>query len=296
MSSPRVSVIIPAYNAATWLAGTIRSVLGQEEQDLEVIVVNDGSTDDTAQVAALSGDPRVFVINKVNAGVSAARNTGIEKATGRYITFLDADDAMQERNLSLKTAALEAHGVEWVFGDLRLCDEALHPTGAIDHATDGDVVRTILMGNGVAVPAACSNLLALRSCFTHDIRFDEELSNAADQHIVVLLAIRHRYKRLPLALTDYRVLPGSMSRNIALYEKDHLLLFKKFRALGLLEDMALRRKCMAHAYWAIGGSWWVNAGDRKRALPYLLRAVTMRPALVWHKIADRIKQYRADHR
>ena len=147
-------------------------------------------------------------------------------------------------------------------------------------ATDGDVLRTILSGTVTAVPAPCSNLLARRKCFDGGLRFDERLSNAADQDIALGLARSFSYRHIPGTYTLYRVLPGSMSKNIALYQKDHLLLFRKARENGLLNDGAFRRLCMANAYWAIGGSWWINAGNKARALPFLLRAILLRPQLL----------------
>jgi glycosyltransferase involved in cell wall biosynthesis len=86
-----VSVVIPAYNAASVLPRAIESVLGQTSRPEEVIVVDDGSTDNTAQVATQYG-PSITYIRQDNAGASAARNRGIAEATGEWIAFLDSDD------------------------------------------------------------------------------------------------------------------------------------------------------------------------------------------------------------
>lgn len=287
MSAPLFSVIVPAWNASRFVADTVASVLAQTVQDLEVIVVNDGSTDDTAAVVRGIADARVHLVEQSNAGVSAARNKGITHARGTFIAFLDADDAMLPDNLARKHAFLLQQGVGWVYGDLAMCNGALQPTGRVLHGTDGDVVRTILLGLDTAVPAPCSNLLAHRSCFDGGLRFDEEFSNAADQEFAMRLAMHHRHAHLPEALTLYRVLPGSMSRNMALHQKDHLRLFAKARALGLLDDAAFRRRCMAQAYWNIGGSWWVNGRRRMKALPWLLRAVFLRPAILLRALGRR---------
>jgi len=279
MSVVQVSVIIPAYNAERWLAAAVRSVL-EQSRDLEIIVVNDGSTDGTLGIARSIGDPRIVIVDKANGGVSSARNAGIEMAKGAYIAFLDADDAMAPGNLAIKLGTLERSGVDWVFADLQPCDPELRPTGPVMKGTDDDVLRTILSGSGTAVPAPCSNFLARRKCFDGGLRFDERLSNAADQDIALRLASSFSYRHIPGAYTLYRVLPGSMSKNIALYQKDHLLLFAKARGSGLLNDGAFRRLCMANAYWAIGGSWWKNAGNVAKALPFLLRAIILRPGLL----------------
>lgn len=286
MADEKVSVIIPAYNAERWLKDCVDSILAQDHSDLEVIIVNDGSKDGTLMLARSFTDPRVRVADRTNGGVSAARNMGLDLATGNYITFLDADDAMLPDNLSKKLRWSIERDVPWVFGDLVMCDEQLRPTGEVQHATNGDVVNTILDGRAVAIPAPCSNLLARRSCFDRT-RFDPELSNAADQHIALRLASRYAYARLPEALTLYRVLPGSMSRNIALYERDHLMLFRKAEALGLMMDPGRRRSQLAAAYWSIAGSWWVNGREPMKALPWLLKSVMKDPGFVLGKLLHR---------
>lgn len=89
---PRISIIIPAWNIAPWIGQTLRSILSQTVDDFECIVIDDGSTDGTAQVVASVADPRIRCIRQPNAGVSAARNRGIAEAQGAFITFLDGDD------------------------------------------------------------------------------------------------------------------------------------------------------------------------------------------------------------
>src|SRR5712672_3062654 len=94
-SAPAVSVVIPAYNYAHYLPQAIDSVLSQTHSALEVIVVDDGSTDATPQVCTQYSDPRVRSIRQPNAGLSAARNTGIREARFPCVAFLDADDRWQ---------------------------------------------------------------------------------------------------------------------------------------------------------------------------------------------------------
>lgn len=113
-SRPLVSVIIPAYNAAGHLRSTIESVLAQTYSTFEVIVVDDGSSDDTFQVAqsAAAMDARVRVIRQANGGVGAARNAGIRAAHGRYIAPLDADDLWAPAKLERQVARMERAGTK----------------------------------------------------------------------------------------------------------------------------------------------------------------------------------------
>ena len=104
---PTVSVIIPAYNAARYLAETLASALGQTLADTEVIVVDDGSKDNTAQVA--QSFPAVRYVHQQNAGVSAARNTGAAHARGEFLAFLDSDDLWHPDKLRQQVEALRQH-------------------------------------------------------------------------------------------------------------------------------------------------------------------------------------------
>ncbi|HQW39555.1 MAG: glycosyltransferase [Flavobacteriales bacterium] len=280
MDIPLISVIIPAYNAERWIAEAVRSVQAQTEQSWELILVNDGSTDDTSTIARGIDDPRIKVIDKSNAGVSAARNTGLDNASGTYIAFLDADDAMlSPDSLRVKMNAIRAAKVDWVYSDIWQCDAEMRPV-LRETGTDGDVVRKILSGRGIGIPGISSNIMAHRNCFDAGIRFDVNLSNSADQDIALSLASAHTYTRVPEALNGYRVLSGSMSRNIALYQKDHLYLFAKAERNGLLKDRDFLRYAYANAYWAIGGSWWKKAGKPAKAIPWFVKALIRRPTLL----------------
>lgn len=104
---PTISVIIPVYNMAPWIQATLNSVLEQSFSDLECIVVDDGSTDDTAPIIQHINDPRLHYIHQARCGVSTARNTGISHATGDYITFLDGDDLWHQDFLTRMLEAIQ---------------------------------------------------------------------------------------------------------------------------------------------------------------------------------------------
>lgn len=99
MSAPFFSVVVPVYNRAETLRAALRSVLAQSEQDFEILVVDDGSTDDPKAVVDAIGDPRIHIIRQANGGGGAARNTGILRASGAYIAFLDSDDEFLPHHL-----------------------------------------------------------------------------------------------------------------------------------------------------------------------------------------------------
>ena len=103
----RISVVIPAYNRARRLPATLESAFRQGYDDLEVIVVDDGSVDDTREVVGTYGD-RVRYVYQPNAGAGAARNTGMRHATGELVAFLDSDDRWEDYKLSMQAAVLQA--------------------------------------------------------------------------------------------------------------------------------------------------------------------------------------------
>ena len=105
-----ISIITPAYNAASHLEAALNSVLAQTWSDWEWVIVNDGSTDGTAAFLDALDEPRIRVVHQANGGVSAARNVGLDLARGDYVTFLDADDVLPPDALEQRAAFLDAPG------------------------------------------------------------------------------------------------------------------------------------------------------------------------------------------
>ena len=108
--NPTVSVVIPVYNAEKYISDTLKSVLNQSYKEIEIIVVNDGSTDQTESIVKQNfNDPRIKLINQSNAGCSAAKNTGLKHATGEWIQYLDADDLLSPDKLEAQIRVLEGN-------------------------------------------------------------------------------------------------------------------------------------------------------------------------------------------
>lgn len=122
-ASPEVSVVIPTYNAPHFLLETVQTVLDQTFADFEVVIVNDGSTDDTAERLGplVERDRRVRVITQENAGIGAARNRGIDESRGKYVALLDHDDLWMPGKLAAQVSYLQSHphcvacSVNWAF-------------------------------------------------------------------------------------------------------------------------------------------------------------------------------------
>ena len=117
-AEPTVSVVIPAFNAEKTLRRTLDCVLNQTLSTLQVILVDDGSTDSTAAIAreAAANDPRLMVISRENLGISATRNAGLPLCKGKYIRFVDADDTLPANSMEKMVARAEQDGADLVIG------------------------------------------------------------------------------------------------------------------------------------------------------------------------------------
>ncbi len=124
--NPIVSIIIPVYNTEKYIAEAIESVLNQTFESWELLIINDGSTDDTAKILAIFEDERITILTQENKGVSVARNRGLALAKGEYITFLDADDALPSYALEKRVTYLERNiDVDIVHGKVSIRDRHL---------------------------------------------------------------------------------------------------------------------------------------------------------------------------
>lgn len=280
-NSQLVSIIIPAYNAEKYIEETIQSVIDQTYTNWELIIVVDGATDRTGEIVKkiAKTDDRIQYILKDNSGVSDTRNKGLEKASGEFIGFLDADDTWNNNNLEEKINLLNSEPeVMWVFSDMYLCDaEMANPTLA-PLGSDQNVLNSILLWEGEVVPGPCSNVLVRRSYLGEEIRFDEKFSTAADQDFTIQLAAKGgKGKRIPEPLWNYRVLSQSMSRNISVMEKDHIGVFLKAGANKLYESNRFRRKCFSNLYMILAGSWWTNGNNKFKAILFMVRSILLYP-------------------
>jgi glycosyltransferase involved in cell wall biosynthesis len=213
-----VSIIIPAYNASKYIGRTLDSACAQTYSNLEIIVVNDGSTDDTPGIvaAAMTSDSRIRIITTVNRGVAAARNVGIETAGGAYLAFLDADDLWHPTKIEKQVRALEAlpptwGGVYTLYYFINDSDEILRPGGS--RFERGYIyarhISAKFVGNGSA-------LLVRREVIDTIGGFDPSYAAAGiggceDLDFELRLSARYKIEAVPERLVGYRIYPGNMS-------------------------------------------------------------------------------------
>jgi glycosyltransferase involved in cell wall biosynthesis len=123
VTSPRVSVVIPCHNAARWIGETIRSAASQTGVTLEIIVIDDGSTDDTVEQARIAGGERIQIIRQDNGGASRARNVGTKAARGTFIQYLDADDLLEPGTIARRVEVLDRDEADVAYCDWQRWEE-----------------------------------------------------------------------------------------------------------------------------------------------------------------------------
>lgn len=288
---PLVSVIIPAYNAEKFIAQTIDSVISQTYSNWELIVVNDGSTDNTLHIVQTysNNDHRISFISKPNTGVSDTRNTGIAKAKGDYIGLLDADDVWLPINLEKKITVLKENpSIDFVFSNMYQADKNLENQTPAPAGKDSNILEDLLLWNGEVIPGPCSNLVVRKKCFDSGIKFNPILTTIADQNLTVQLAMKYKGKLIAENLWIYRVLPGSMSKSLMVMEQDSLATYALYKANNYFKSNSFRRKCFSNMYMIVGASWWKDGNEKWRGLHFLTLAFLTSPFNTLSKLFKKV--------
>ena len=291
-ASPLVSAVIPAFNAESFIAEAVSSVLAQTYRPVECIVVDDGSTDGTAEVVRSFGS-EVRLVTQPNKGVANARNSGAAVANGAFLAFLDADDVWMPNKLEKQMILLEDNSsLGLVYSGVLEVDEALRPIGQVEPAPPGSALRNTLLLEQPWITAACSTgVLPIQSF--HAVKgFDEQLSTSADCDFVCRLACRYAIACVPEPLTLYRRHSSQMSADIGLMEHDMLLVFDKLFGDEALPSpvRSLHGRALANLYFTLAASSR-RTSSPTRSMRHLLRAWHYDPRraaqLLWRSVGRR---------
>lgn len=241
LGPPTVSVVIPTYNRAHVVGRAIRSVLNQTYQDFEIIVVDDGSTDNTEEVVKSFNDPRIrYIRHEENRGGSAARNTGIRAARGAYIAFLDSDDEWLPEKLAKQVQKMTCSGdqVGFVYTGVKVIDAE---TGRclVEKVPflEGNVYSQLLEG---AFIGTCSSVMVRKTAIEEVSGFDEQLVSRQDWDCWIRIAYSYNVSCIPECLvvryTGLLQISSKLQRiaegTVQLLEKHRANLDKRPRTFG----------------------------------------------------------------
>jgi glycosyltransferase involved in cell wall biosynthesis len=278
---PEVSVIIPCYNHGHYLGHALHSVLAQIYTDWEAIVVDDGSTDDTAAVAASITDPRIRYIYQEHQGLSAARNTGIGEAQGEYLGFLDADDEWEPEFLARCVGVLQQDdSLGFVYTRAVLVDlqGTYYPQLEGQALAPQEFLQQLEKGGFFPVHA----VLVRREVLAAIGRFDTDLTSVEDWDLWLRISKHYRVRSIDEPLARYRVYPGSMSTHVACMHANRIaVLTKQFGPPE--EDMAgwpiEKRRAYAFAYRTTAISY-ITQREADEGWGYLLQAAETYPGIL----------------
>lgn len=225
VSSKLVSVIIPCYNGATYVAETINSVLQQTYKNIEIIVIDDGSTDKTKDIILSIQSPLLKYIHQKNSGVSAARNKGKTIAKGEFILYLDADDILESEFVEKRVQLLEFRAdVIFACSDALSIDSSNSEIGSNEpvYKNIAEQILTYAKGHN----SCPSNYLIRNNVVTSKISFNEKLSSSADRLFLIELSQKgYGVKIKGKGRLKYRIIENTMSRTISTEKTEDIILF-----------------------------------------------------------------------
>ncbi len=271
-TSSRISVVIPAYNAARFLPRCLESVFAQTLKPDEVIVVDDGSTDNTAALAAELG---ARVISRPNGGPSAAKNAGIQSASSEWIALLDADDLWAPTKLERQVACIQSDTV-LVYTGIRIFDD--NGVRGESRGIDATLAKKMLR---YCNPIPNSSVLVRQSAITQGGGFREDIRNGEDWEMWFRMQRLGDFEAVPDPLTDYYVYQNSLSAN----PRTMIEGLDRFIDATLLADLrgfkrwAWRRRILAVQLSSAG----LIARDNKLKgeVRYIFRSICAWPSPLW---------------
>ena len=277
--TPRVSVIVPAYNAAVYLPYAVDSVLAQTYPNWEIVIVDDGSTDDTRAVVD-SYRPKLRdklqYIYQPNKGLPAARNTGMRAASGEFIALLDADDVWLPQRLERGAAMMDAGpGVGLVHARVVRINALGDITGQLKvkpKYMSGNIARDIYTRR---VHIVCPTVLFRKTCLQTAGWFDETMQATEDRDLWFRIALRDKVAYIDEVLAYYRLSPSSMTSNLDRLLKGQLYFVAKHYKSGAATRLD-QLQALGNIYRELGDSLF-RGGAVMKSIGSYLRAVRYNP-------------------
>jgi glycosyltransferase involved in cell wall biosynthesis len=232
---PKISVIIPTYNHGGYVGKAINSVLNQTYKDYEIIVVDDGSTDNTRRLIDAYGN-QIKYIYQENQGLASARNTGIQASQAKYVAFLDADDWFAEDNLQIKMSFMESHpDAVWVYSDWQYLDDKgnyLEKGSTIfkyaQKRLTGHIFEELVYSRNFVSPCT----VVVKKAILEDVGyFDPEVICQEDLDLWLRISLKYPAHYIDKALVYVTALPGSLSRDFSKWVSGNAVIVDKVKHL-----------------------------------------------------------------
>lgn len=275
--SSKVSVIIPVFNQERYIEQAIISACEQTYQHIEVIVVNDGSTDKTDAIIKLllpKYDTIKYIV-KPNQGVSVARNLGIENSSGRYIAFLDADDYWDRSKLALFTAYMDDNpDIGLVHSNIQVVNENSDNSEVIFEGREGDLFNDLVTFNGLNIPPP-SSVVIRREVLKKVSLFDPSLPPLEDQDFFIRVSRYYRIGKINKVLGFYRMHGQNAHKKAKDTARGFLRLKNKLKTYELPRRSL--KKATSKIYILTAITWWHNLNLAK-VLYYLFLSFVSSPS------------------
>lgn len=271
--SPLISVIIPTYNRANFLHQAIESVLAQTYKNWELIIVDDGSTDNTSELVRKFTDKRIIYLYQENRGASAARNKGIQKAKGEYIAFLDSDDAWLSRKIEKQldifkisrfNPGVVCAGVQYIDYNGTPQNQKKLPKYR------GNIFKQLLRKN---IAGIGSTMLVKRECFEKCGLFDENLPSRVDLDILIRISRHFTVDYMPEVLTLERIHEERITADIEKQIEGRELLLEK-----IYPDLRKHRVLLAKYLYGTG-ELYLKENNQEKGREYVIRSLKTFPLL-----------------
>ncbi|WP_129645579.1 glycosyltransferase [Peristeroidobacter agariperforans] len=275
--SPRVSVITPTYNREKFLGLAIQTVLGQSYADLEHIVIDDGSTDNTSSVIdRFKADSRLCFAQQKNSGQAVARNVGLRMARGEFICFLDSDNLWKLDKLARQIQLMDANpNVDIVYGDLDTIDEDgnVDPNAPQMKRHSGRITKQLLLDNFVSFNTA----MVRRRCFDEMGGLNEAVRAGDDYDLWLRFSARYEFLYVPEIFAQYRVMRDQISSDKEKRFASNKATIERFFAANPGLISADQQRYVWSRFYVRRGRQRASVGRRKEGLADILTAIKLKP-------------------
>jgi glycosyltransferase involved in cell wall biosynthesis len=270
---PAVSVIMPTYNRAKLLGRAIQSILDQTYQDFELIIVDDGSTDDTESLVKSFNSEKIrYIRHRKNRGASAGRNTGIRSAQGEYVALQDSDDEWMPEKLEKQMRAFATAppevGVVYTGFYIIVNNKKKYMPSASITPKDGNIFSSIIKGEYLVSP---QTIVVKRECFERAGMFDERFPAMEDWELSLRLSRHYHFKYINEPLVLYYVQPDSISRNKSALTKSYKMILEMY-----FKDIKQDKRLLSKHYLRLGHFLYSN-GELSQGKDYFARSIKAYP-------------------